>query len=201
MTTIRRELDNNEQEAFLKLIKACIQKDTRAQNMLYKEFFGYSKSIAMRYSSNSDDAKDILNRGFMKVFDNLDKYMTEFPFKAWLRTIMVNTALSHYRDNKRFDETLALENHMDVQYEPDIIAKLSYDEILTMVQLLPPAYRMVFVMHVVDGYNHREIGEMLGIQEVTSRSNFMKARLKLQLLIQKNHPSLFQNYMSVKRGI
>jgi RNA polymerase sigma-70 factor, ECF subfamily len=176
------------------IIKACLEQNQNAQNLLYKQYFGYAKSICLRYSSNAEEAKDILNEGFLKVFNNLDKYLPELPFKAWLRTIIVNTALNYYRDNKKYNQDISLDNVEDPIYDHDIIDKISADEILVLVQRLPPSYRTVFVMHVVDGYNHREIGEILEINEGTSRSNFMKARVKLQSLVQKEFPHLYENY-------
>jgi RNA polymerase sigma-70 factor (ECF subfamily) len=177
------------------IIKACLERNQNAQSLLYKQFFGYSKSICLRYSSNQEEAKEILNEGFLKVFNNLDKYLPELSFKAWLRTIMVNTAINYYRDNKKYNQEIGLDNiEDDPIYDEDIINQISADEILVLVQKLPPSYRTVFVMHVVDGYNHREIGEILEINEGTSRSNFMKARVKLQSLVQKEFPHLYENY-------
>ncbi len=176
------------------IIKACLERNQNAQSLLYKQFFGYSKSVCLRYSSNQEEAKEILNEGFLKVFNNLEKYLPELSFKAWLRTIMVNTAINYYRDNKKYNQEISFDGVEDPIYDDDIINKISADEILILVQKLPPSYRTVFVMHVVDGYNHREIGEILEINEGTSRSNFMKARVKLQSLIQKEFPHLYENY-------
>jgi RNA polymerase sigma-70 factor (ECF subfamily) len=176
------------------IIKACLERNQNAQSLLYKQFFGYSKSVCLRYSSNQEEAKEILNEGFLKVFNNLEKYLPELSFKAWLRTIMVNTAINYYRDNKKYNQEISFDGVEDPIYDEDIINKISADEILVLVQKLPPSYRTVFVMHVVDGYNHREIGEILEINEGTSRSNFMKARVKLQSLVQKDFPHLYENY-------
>lgn len=176
------------------IIKACLERNQNAQSLLYKQFFGYSKSVCLRYSSNQEEAKEILNEGFLKVFNNLEKYLPELSFKAWLRTIMVNTAINYYRDNKKYNQEISFDGVEDPIYDDDIINKISADEILILVQKLPPSYRTVFVMHVVDGYNHREIGEILEINEGTSRSNFMKARVKLQSLVQKEFPYLYENY-------
>ncbi|MCR9065511.1 MAG: RNA polymerase sigma factor [Cytophagales bacterium] len=173
------------------ILDRCMSGNEKAQNELFKLFFSYAKSVCLRYSSNAEDAKDILNKGFMKVFKNLEKYDSSYPFKAWLRTIMVNTALNHYRDNKKFNQEINLDGYEQVVYDEDVIGQISAEEILALVQKLPPAYRTVFVMHVVDGYNHREIGEIIGINEGTSRSNYSKARIKLQVMIQKNRPDLF----------
>ncbi|GGD48298.1 DNA-directed RNA polymerase sigma-70 factor [Emticicia aquatilis] len=176
------------------ILKACLERNQNAQSLLYKQFFGYSKSVCLRYSSNQEEAKEILNEGFLKVFNNLDKYLPELSFKAWLRTIMVNTAINYYRDNKKYNQEISFDGVEEPIYDEDIINKISADEILVLVQKLPPSYRTVFVMHVVDGYNHREIGEILEINEGTSRSNFMKARVKLQNLVQKEFPHLYENY-------
>lgn len=176
------------------VIKACLERNPHAQSVLYKQYFGFSKSVCLRYSSNQEEAKEILNEGFLKVFNNLASYQPKYPFKAWLRTIMVNTAINYYRDNKKYNQELTIEAIEEPIYDEDIINKISADEILALVQKLPPAYRTVFVMHVVDGYNHREIGEILGINEGTSRSNFMKARMKLQILVQQEFPHLYENY-------
>ncbi len=191
------ENDNFEENDLRSIIRACINKNIQAQNLLYKQFFGYSKSICMRYSSGQDEAKDILNKAFYKVFINLEKYDAEQPFKAWIRKIIVNTALNHYRDNKKLRLEASLDLHEELNYNPEIIENLAAEELLALVQKLTPAYRLVFVMHVVDGYNHREIAEELGINEGTSRSNFMKARLKLQEMIKINHPETFANYGNI----
>ncbi|MBK9934127.1 MAG: RNA polymerase sigma factor [Cytophagaceae bacterium] len=176
------------------ILNACILKNEYAQNELYKLYFGYAKSVAMRYSSNVDDAKDILMKGFLKVFNNLESFDQEFSFKAWLRTIIINTALSHYRDNKKFNLDISLENYNHIIIDENIIDKISSEEIMVLVQKLPPAYRTVFGMYAVDGYSHKEISETLNINEGTSRSNFSKARQKLQYMIQASHPELFQSY-------
>lgn len=176
------------------IIEACIARNQNAQSVLYRRFFGYAKSVCFRYSSNQNEAKEILNEGFLKVFNNLDKYLPEYPFKAWLRTIMVNTAINYYRNNKKYSQEISFDGIEEPIYDEDIINKISADEILVLVQKLSPAYRMVFVMHVVDGYNHREIAEILSINEGTSRSNFLKARAKLQCLVQQEVPQLYKNY-------
>lgn len=91
------------------IIKACIAHNQNAQSLLYKQYFGFAKSVCLRYSSNPDEAKDILNEGFLKVFNNLDKYLPEHSFKAWLRTIIVNTAINYYRDNKKYNQEIGFD--------------------------------------------------------------------------------------------
>lgn len=199
LNLIPKTQNSSNQNDFEYILIQCLQKNEVAQGKLYEMYFGYAKSICLRYSSNSEDAKDIMMTGFYKVFNNLDKYSIEFPFKGWLRTIMVNTALTFYRDNKKFNQNISIDNYAELQYTEQIINDLSAEELLKYIQDLPPSYRTVFVMHVVDGYNHREIAEILNIQESTSRTNYMKARIKLQQMIQLSNPDLFDNFSNKKR--
>lgn len=119
------------------------------------------------------------NDGFLKIFAKLHYYAPDQPFEAWFRTVMIRTCIDYYRKNQ--DKS----TYVDVQevaigYEDSALDKLAAEDILKLVQLLPPAYRTVFSLFVVEGYAHAEIAEMLGIQEGTSRSNLAKARMKLQ---------------------
>jgi RNA polymerase sigma-70 factor (ECF subfamily) len=176
------------------VIVACIANDMQAQKFLIKIFLGYAKSIALRYAANSQEAEEIINDGFLKVFNNLHKFDQTQPFKAWLRTIIVNTAIDYFRRSKKFLHQVDIDN-IDVPFlDEDVISKISANEILTLVQQLSPAYRMVFSLYVIDGYNHREIAELLGIKEGTSKSNLQDARKKLQAMIKLNYPHLFQIY-------
>ncbi len=162
------------------LLNACVAGIEQAQKILYKNYFSFGKSICLRYSSSREDAEEILNDSFMKVFKNLHKYDRQNPFKAWFRTICVNTSIDYYRRkdklNYEFDD-----QHYEAEYhEPNAFEQISAEEILAQVQKLPPSYRTVFLMYAVDGYSHKEIADILNISEVTSRTNFLKARQKLQ---------------------
>jgi len=170
------------------IIRACRVNDPRAQRTLFKQFFGYAKSICLRYTSSSEEAEDVLNEGFLKAFQHLDKYDETLPFKAWLRTILVNTAISHYRRNSRFDQHTSLDEGEQVAFNDDIVEKMAAEEILALVQQLSPTYRTVFIMHVVDGYTLHEIAGLLEHNEATVRSNFARARQKLQVLIKEAYP-------------
>lgn len=176
------------------VIAACIDHNNQAQRTLIKLFVGYSKSICSRYSSNEQEVEEIINDGFLKVFTNLSKYDTSQPFKAWLRTIMVNTAIDYYRSNKKHYLQIAVDDIEVTDFDDDIISKLSVEEIMGLVQKLSPTYRMVFMLYVVEGYKHREIAERLGIQEGTSKSNLQDARIKLQEMIRIHYPHLFDIY-------
>lgn len=173
------------------IIDACISNDVRAQRELFKQFFGFGKSICLRYASNHEEAEDILNEGFLKVFQNLEKYDKNQPFKAWFRTILVNTAISSYRKNSKFGQNVGYEEVSEPGFDDTILEKISADEILKSIQQLPEQFKAVFLMYVVDGYSHKEIADILEMNEATVRSNFSRARLKLQLIIKNTHPYLF----------
>ncbi|RMG81471.1 MAG: sigma-70 family RNA polymerase sigma factor [Bacteroidetes bacterium] len=169
------------------LIRACIRKERWAQRMLYEAHYSKMMGVCLRYSNNSEDALDILHEGFIKVFKNLAKYEPGTSLSAWIRRIMVNTAIDFYRKNIR-RRTEDLDQAYQVSSSnPDAVSQLTEKEILAAVQELSPAYRAVFNLYVIDGYSHREIGEMLGITESTSRSNLVKARLKLKEVLIARH--------------
>jgi RNA polymerase sigma-70 factor (ECF subfamily) len=170
------------------VIRACRVNDPRAQRTLFKQFFGYAKSICLRYTSSTEEAEDVLNEGFLKAFQHMDKYDETLPFKAWLRTILVNTAISHYRRNSRFDQHTSLDAGEQVAFNDDVVDQMAAEEILALVQQLSPTYRTVFMMHVVDGYSLHEIAGLLEHNEATVRSNFARARQKLQVLIKQAYP-------------
>lgn len=176
------------------VIQACLLHDNQAQRTLIKMFMGYAKSICLRYAAHEQEAEEIINDGFLKVFSNLAKYDTTQPFKAWLRTIMVNTAIDYYRNNQKYKQQISIEEVEISDFDDSIINRISAEEILSFVHQLSPAYRMVFMLYVVEGYNHREIAERLGIQEGTSKSNLRDARLKLQEMIRIAYPHLYDIY-------
>lgn len=176
------------------VLKACLGGDNRAQRSLISQFLGYAKSICQRYTAHPHETEEIINEGFLKVFTHLDRYDPTQPFKAWLRTILVNTAVDYYRKQQRWANQLSLDDLEVIDWNDDVIAAISAQEILVMVQQLPPAYRMVFTLFVVEGYSHREIADLLSIQEGTSKSNLRDARRKLQRMIKLHYPALYQQY-------
>lgn len=168
--------------------------NARAQRCLICQFSGYARSISLRYAAGAEEAEEIIQDGFLKVFTHLPSYKNDQSFKAWLRAIMINTAVDYYRKNKKWATQISLDD-MDIpDWNDDIIGAISTQEILALVQKLPPAYRMVFTMYAVDGYSHREISDLLTIQEGTSKSNLRDARKKLQLMIKLYYPQLYQTY-------
>jgi len=184
MKFLRRKDDFNPDDPD-SVIAACKRNDPKAQRALIRLFYGYVKSISLRYSGNDQDAEEILNDSFLKVFSNLDKYDENQAFKGWLRSIAVNTAIDAYRKNARKPDYQDIEYVQAVDVSEDAISSMSADEILAMVRRLSPAYRTVFTLYVIDGYSHREIAEKLGVTEGTSKSNLQDARKRLQSMILK----------------
>lgn len=134
-------------------------------------------AICLRYANNKDEAIEILNDGFLKIFHHIDSYDSSRPFKSWLSKIMANTSIDHLRSRKKIHFTEDITQVYDLGMPDEhAISKLTYEEIIGLVQLLPPAYRTVFNLYVVEGFQHQEIAEMLGISEGTSKSNLFKAK-------------------------
>jgi len=171
------------EEELHQLIGGCIRKDRGSQKMLYKAFYGFSMGICLRYANNREEAAEVMNQGFFKVFTRIDTYDTTRPFKAWLGKIMTNVSIDYYRANLKMayaEDLDKAENITDGEL-PD--RKLNYEDLLAMVQRLPNAYRTVFNLYAIEGYTHEEIGEMLDIASGTSKSNLHKARQKLKQMI------------------
>lgn len=165
------------------LIKACINNERWAQKKLFEDNYKTLMSLALRYGSCEDDALDIMHESFIKVFKNLDKYQCGTSLQSWLKRILVNTAIDFYRKEiKRKSEELTEAHHLTSTI-PDALSNLNSEEILKALQLLPPSYRSVFNMHIIEGFSHREISEILGINESTCRSNLVKARTRLKQIL------------------
>ena len=180
------------------IVSACKEQNPHAQRAVFKLFFSYGKSICLRYSGSHEEAEEVINDGFLKVFNNIHKYDPQQPFKAWLRTILVNTCIDYYRRRDKYTYQLDIERVESPVFEENVLDKIAADEILAMVQKLPTSYRTVFMLYVVDGYSHREIADLLHINEGTSRSNFLKARGKLQEMIRINYPHLYAMSLTKK---
>jgi RNA polymerase sigma-70 factor (ECF subfamily) len=161
------------------IIDGCLSGYRGSQKRLYEHFYGYAMSIALRYAHDREDAREILNDSFFKVFKFLERYDKERPFKAWLRRIVVNAAIDHQRRHKVEFSMVDID---EVQIEDDSVAPVIPSEIdvLPILQRLSPQYRTVFNLYVFEGYKHDEIAEKLGISVGTSRSNLLRAKAKLK---------------------
>jgi len=166
-------------------IAACVRRERWAQQQLYEMHYPQLMGICLRYAIDEHEALDILHEGFLKIFRYIGKYEPGTSLQAWLRRIMVNTAIDYYRKKVRRRTEDISEVHQVESNMPGAVDELSEQEILAAVRQLTPAYRMVFNMYVVEGFSHREIAEALGITESSSRSNLVKARNRLKEIL--NH--------------
>lgn len=165
------------------IITGCLNGGRKYQKMLYERFYGSMMVVCMRYTYDREEARDVLHEAFMKVYRNLHKFEQGTNLGAWIRRIMINTAIDHYRKQAKRPNLVEINHAVHEIDMHDVVADLGAQEILAMVQKLSPAYRMVFNLYVIEGYSHKEVGKMLGISEGTSKSNLAKARAKLQRMI------------------
>lgn len=182
-------------------IEGCSQNERDSQKKLYNSFYGYAMSICDRYTSREEDATEILNDGFLKIFKEIQHFKPSYAdiissFKGWLRKIMIYTAIDHFRKNNKYKNTADLDTtviHLHVD-EESAIDKISYDEIIKFIKQLSPAYRAVLNLFVVEGFSHEEIASKLDISIGTSKSNLAKARKQLQkILYQQNKTLITKN--------
>jgi RNA polymerase sigma-70 factor (ECF subfamily) len=173
-------------DQIVKLINQCRKNDRESQRALYRHFYNYGMTICIRYASTREEAKEILNDAFVKVFLKIDRYSPNLSFKGWLNKIIVNTAIDHFRKFQNEPKTVDIVHASHYEVESEAVQNLSVEEIFEMVKKLPPAYRMVFNLYAVEGYKHPEIAEKLGITVGTSKSNLAKARMKLKSMIKKS---------------
>ncbi len=162
---------------------SCRKADRYSQDRLYREFYAYSMGICLRYSRTREEAIEILNDGFMKIFAKIDRYSPGLSFKGWLRKVMINSAIDYFRRNEKHYNSLDISH---VQYESsaeNVLDQLSEQEIIAAIQLLPPSYRMVFNLFVIEGFKHEEIANQLNISVGTTKSNLAIARSKLKKIL------------------
>jgi len=169
---LKNELDD--------IIKGCVHGKRSDQEKLYRMFSSKMFGVCLRYCRNYDDAKDILQDGFIKVFDKIEQFGQRGSFEGWIRRIMINTALERYRKNS---QTLTLEKLPEIseneEYD-ETECRFSMNELLEYVQKLPERYRMVFNLYVFEEMTHKEVAETMGITEGTSKSDLSRARTILQ---------------------
>ena len=146
-------------------------------------------AVCFRYSRNKEEAEDILHEGFMKVFENIQKFRSEGSLEGWVRKIMYHTAIQKFRSRKEVENTVSIDhNQLNLTHHSssDILSQIGVKELIKMIQNLPPRYQIVFNLYVFEGLKHREIAEKLGVTEGTSKSNLSDARSILQREINKS---------------
>jgi len=170
------------------LLARCRKNDRKAHNELYRHCFGFLMAICLRYSSNRDDAEALLNQAFLKIITNLDKFRAEVPFGSWVSRITVNTIIDEFRrDKKRREHLTSVDFQESKGGHPinfnEAAQHLDAEELEKMIQQLPDMSRKVFNLYAIDGYTHKEIGEMLNISDGTSKWHVSFARKSLQEMI------------------
>ncbi len=171
------------------ILDGCRRGNRASQMKLYELYYSYAMAVCLPYARSREEAEEMVNDGFMKVFTRLDQYDGNMPFKPWLRRVMINTAIDYHRKHHKLDRFDELQDYHARELSPitnDALENLEYEDVIRLLQQLTPGYRAVFVLYVLEGYSHQDIAEELGISVGASKSNLAKARRKLQeLLAQK----------------
>jgi RNA polymerase sigma factor (sigma-70 family) len=190
-----------EGHSVIHIVQSCAKADRESQKTFYKMYYGFSMAICMRYCNTKDDAMEVVNDGFMKIYRELHNFKPaydnyETSLRGWMKSIMVNTAIDHFRKNNKKNFLVDIkDDHLEtIDPQETSINKLSYKEIIEIVQRLSPGYRTVFNLYVIDGYKHEEIAKQLNITVGTSKSNLAKAKMNIQKMLKETE----QNYYEQK---
>lgn len=169
------------------LVKECVKGNAKAQHMLFERFSRKMLGVCLRYSKKLEEAEDVLQDGFIKVFSNLKDFTNEGSLEGWIRRIMVNTALDAIRKNNKFLKDISIDA-VDFQIGNNdyTIEKMNAEDLLSLINSMPEGYKVVFNMYAIEGYKHNDIATTLGISESTSKSQYLRAkaylRAKLELI-------------------
>lgn len=184
------------------LIKECVARNEKAQRLLYERFASKMMGVCLRYCRDKSEAKDILQEGFIKVFENIDSFKGTGSLEGWVRRVIVNKALDNIRKNKKMRHSVNVD---DVSYQlpkhDHIEEKMMADDLLKLVQQLPDGFRTVFNLYAIEGYSHKEIADKLEISENTSKSQYSRARAHLRKMLEElqNREALNSNNSSETR--
>lgn len=169
----------------LQLLEECIAGRPQSQKLLYQYFAPKMFGICLRYSRDYHHAEDLLQEGFVKVFNNLHRFRREGSFEGWMKRIFINTSIEFHRKSSNYYELPLEEELIPEGFDDKILSDLMFQDLLALIQGLSDGYRTVFNLYAIEGYSHKEIGKMLGIQEGTSKSQLARARNALKALIQQ----------------
>lgn len=180
-------MDLTDKEEVHRVVKGCSSGDKKYQRLLYQHMYSKMMVVCYRYASRPEDAQDLFQEGFIKVFNKIEKFNFKGSLEGWIRRIMVNHAIDHYRRNKNkfaMSETLVEAEQIPFEEKDEtMFDDVEAKELLLLVQKLSPVYRTVFSLYILDGYSHAEIAEELKISEGTSKSNLSKAKRNLKELV------------------
>jgi len=191
-------------EQLIHIVNGCINANRESQKEFYKLYYGFSMSICLRYCDTYDDAMEVVNDGFLKVFKSIGTFSLrnnnyEASLMGWMKSIMVHTAIDHYRKRKNDHLVNDIEEtHYETAYTSEsAIDRMTYKEIMAILQKLSPVYRTVFNLYVIDGFKHEEIAEQLKISVGTSKSNLSKARANIQKMLKESNLKLYEQRRTV----
>jgi len=164
------------------IIKRCIKLDRQAQKLLYQKYSSVMFGICLRYASDRSEAQDVLQEGFLKIFLNIQDFSGLGSFEGWMKRIMINTAITFYHKNLKYNQQIDIDHVREsrisnIEYET---SEYTVEELQKVITSLPDGYRMVFNLFAIEGYKHKDIGEMLGIDVNTSKSQYSRARKLIQ---------------------
>jgi RNA polymerase sigma-70 factor (ECF subfamily) len=170
------------------ILQGCLTKNAAAQKALYEMYSAKMLSVCYRYAHNREDAEDMLQEGFIKVFGQIHTFQNRGAFEGWIRKIMIHTCINNLKKNRKFNESVDLIHATSIQAGEDIIPSIiQAKQVVECIRLLPIGYRTVLNLYAIEGYSHREIGSMLDIEESTSRSQYTRAKAMLEdILIRKS---------------
>ncbi|MDD3859195.1 MAG: RNA polymerase sigma factor [Bacteroidales bacterium] len=172
-----------------KLIKQCQKKSSKAFDELYRNYSALVYGICLRYTKDRPEAEDLMQECFIKLLNKIGDYEFKGSFEGWLRRLTVNNAINYIRSkrNNNLSEDVSNYEIHNGDLDNDIISEMSAHEIISVINKLPDGYRMVFNLHVIEGYKHTEIAELLDISDITCRTQYKKAREALMILLKKNN--------------
>lgn len=188
MSEPRLEIDSN-------ILKGCIKGKSKYQEALYKQYYAYGMSVSLRYAHNRDEAVEIMNDSFIKVFENIAKYNKDHSFKSWFRRILINTAIDHYRKNNKHYNHLDEDAIDDELVDVSLVNKLDLNDLMSLLNELPEQYRITFNLYEIEGYSHDEIASILNIAVGTSRSNLARAKKILRKAFSIHYKEVYAQFI------
>ncbi len=170
------------------LVNKCKAGERKAQELLYKQFAAKMLGVCMRYATDRMEAEDMLQNGFIRVFQKMNDYRGEGSFEGWVRRIMVHSSIEYYRKHHKMMQAVDMNEGDEPSVDPVVMANLDAKDLIALIQQLAPGYRMVFNLYAIEGFSHKEIGEIMSISEGASKSQLSRARaiLKEQVLKTSN---------------
>lgn len=170
------------------IVKECISGNALAQKKFYDLFAKKMMGVCLRYTNNYEEAQDVLQDGFIKVFSKLPDFVNKGSLEGWVRRIMVNTALDQYRKNKKFQKDVEIDSvSFKLEKSEFILETINAEDLLKIVRTIPEGYRVVFNLFAIEGYSHKEIADKLGVTESTSKSQYSRAKKMLRRLLVENN--------------